>query len=54
MADVEDKLDIERVSNLIMGFGWRITKQETLPDRLILTVEKTREPTVEEQAGVPA
>lgn len=38
-----DRLEIERVGNLITGFGWRIVKQEFTEDKIILQVEKQRE-----------
>lgn len=53
MAEVEDKLDIDRVSNLVTGFGWRITKTETTTDRLILTLEKNRTPGPGEETAPP-
>lgn len=43
MPDVPDELEIERVRNLIVGFGWEISKQEVFDDRVELTVVKKRE-----------
>lgn len=52
MAPVSDELEIERVRNLISGFGWVITKQELKTDRIILTVEMERaSKEVDESAG---
>jgi len=46
-----DKLEIERLNNLITGFGWRIMKQEFTEDKIKLSLEKDRAPGVE--AGGP-
>ena len=42
-----DKLEIDRLSNLITGFGWVITKQEFTTDKIIISLEKPRAPGVE-------
>jgi len=42
-----DKLEIDRINNLITGFGWRITEQKFTEDKIILSVEKDRAPGVE-------
>ena len=42
MPDVPDELEIERLKNLITGFGWAISKTELKTDRIILTIEKKR------------
>lgn len=52
MAEVPDELEVERVKNLISGFGWEISKQEILTDRLVLTIDRKREtPAADESAG---
>lgn len=53
MGEVEDKLEVDRVSNLITGFGWRIVKQETLADELELTIRKNRTPSTESESAPP-
>lgn len=47
MAIERDTVELERLRNLIVGFGWNITKQEFTEDRIITTVEKPRGPGVE-------
>ena len=47
MAVDRDKLDIDRLSNLIVGFGWRVKKQEFTEDKIVISVEKDRAPGVE-------
>ena len=42
MADVSVELEIERLRNLIVGFGWAISKQEFLDDRIRVSLEKKR------------
>jgi len=53
MVDPErDRLEIDRVGNLIRGFGWSIAKQEFTEDKIIVQIEKSRAPGVEvEEAG---
>lgn len=34
------RLEIERLINLITGFGWEKTKEEKTPEKLIVTIEK--------------
>lgn len=53
MAEEVDQMEIERVRNIVNGFGWRITKQELLTDRIVLTVEKNRTASAETEAGSP-
>jgi len=42
-----DRLDIERLGNLVTGFGWKIKKQEFTDDKIIVVLEKSRAPGVE-------
>ena len=42
-----DKLEVDRLSNLITGFGWKIIKQEFTEDKIKLELEKDRAPKVE-------
>ena len=41
-----DRLEIDRVGNLITGFGWSIKKQEFTDEKIIITIEKSRAPGV--------
>jgi len=43
MAEVPDELEIERLRNLVVGFGWKVTATEIKTDRVVLTVELERE-----------
>jgi len=53
MVDLErDRLEIDRVGNLVKGFGWNIIKQEFTEEKIIITMERSRAPGVEvEKAG---
>ena len=44
METIQRTLEVERVSNLVMGFGWHITEVKTDGDKLVLTMEKTIPP----------
>jgi hypothetical protein len=43
----QDRLEIDRLGNLISGFGWKISKQEFTDDEIIVTIKKSRAPGVE-------
>jgi len=43
VAEIPDDLEIERLRNLVIGFGWVVVKTETKTDRIVLTVELERE-----------
>jgi len=43
VAEIPDDLEIERLRNLVIGFGWVVTKTELKTDRIVLTVEMERE-----------
>jgi len=43
VAEIPDELEVERLRNLVAGFGWVISKVELKTDRIILTVELLRE-----------
>ena len=43
MAEIPDNLEIERLTNLVVGFGWVLVKTETKTDRIVLTLEMERE-----------
>ena len=53
MVDPErDRLEIDRLGNLIRGFGWNVAKQEFTEEKIIVTIEKKRAAGVEvEEAG---
>jgi len=40
---IPDELELERLRNLIVGFGWEITKQEFKTDRIEVAIELKRE-----------
>jgi len=40
---VPDDLELERIRNLISGFGWVVVKQEFTPDRIEVVIELKRE-----------
>lgn len=40
MPEYPKELEVERVTNLVRGFGWEVTKQEVIGEELFLTVKK--------------
>ena len=42
MVEVRDELEVERLRNLVVGFGWAISKQEFLAEKIVMTLEKPR------------
>lgn len=53
MAEVEDKLQVERLGNLTQGFGWKITNQEFTEDKIIIRLERSRTPAGESTSPGP-
>lgn len=47
MAIKRDNIELERLGNLIQGFGWNIVKQEFTDDKILVSLEKNRAPGVE-------
>ncbi len=37
-----DELDIDRISGLLDGFGWKVKRTEIKPDKLEIEIEKDR------------
>lgn len=42
-------MEVERVMNLVRGFGWEKTKEEVLEDKVVIQIEKSSP--VAEEAG---
>lgn len=42
------KIEIERIVNLVSGFGWKKTEEKVSTDKVTLTLEKEITPTEEE------
>lgn len=40
MPEYPKELEIERVMNIVRGFGWESVKQEVVGQELILTIKK--------------
>jgi len=40
MPEYPKEIEIERVTNLVHGFGWEIVKQEIIGQELFLTMKK--------------
>ena len=40
MPEYPKEIEVERIVNLIRGFGWEKTREEIVGDKLILTIEK--------------
>lgn len=43
MPMIQQTLEIERVVNLVRGFGWEKTREEIKDGKIILTIEKPLE-----------
>lgn len=41
-----DRLEIDRLGNLISGFGWKIVKQEFTDEKMMVEIEKPLDPGV--------
>lgn len=53
MAEPEDSIAVERVKNLISGFGWSVDAQQMQTDRIVLTISKSRTPAEETESASP-
>lgn len=51
MAVDQARIEIDRINNLIRNFGWDVSKQEILKDKIILTIQKPV--SIPALAGVP-
>ena len=43
MPEYPIPLEVERVVNLVIGFGWKKVKEEVVGNRVIVTIEKEME-----------
>ena len=52
MSLENQRLEIERIENLIGNFGWTIVKQELIENKVVVTISRDAEPPeVELSAG---
>ena len=42
MEAQKNRLEVDRIRNLIQGFGWSVSKQEDTDDEIILTIKRKR------------
>lgn len=42
MFELEPTLEVDRIRNLIINFGWKIAKQKIEDDEITLTIVKER------------
>jgi len=35
-----NRLEIERIRNLVTGFGWKMTEERVTEDKILVTMEK--------------
>ena len=54
MPEMPVKLEVERLHNLITGFGWNIQKQEVTTDKIELTIVKSVAVPESAEAAEPA
>lgn len=54
MATDRNRLEFERIRNLVRGFGWEVTKEEITDDKLIMTLTKGRVVEMAGTEGLPA
>jgi len=52
MAEYTVELEVERVMNLVRGFGWEKTKEEIVDDEIHITIKK-KTPAAAEAAPPP-
>lgn len=52
MSTIIARIEVDRVISLVRIFGWMLTKQEILEDKIILTIEKTRPVSIFDDEGV--
>jgi len=48
MAEERDRLEVERLTNLVQGFGWKEIKREETDQKIIVTLERAKTVTVTE------
>ena len=53
MADVEDRLEVDRLTNLVQGFGWRVQRQDFESDMIRVTLVKNRTASAETEGASP-
>jgi len=46
-------LEIDRLTNLVQGFGWKVVKHEVTEDKILVSLEKTKIVSEETEAAVP-
>jgi len=42
MAIDKNRLEFERIRNLVQGFGWEVKKEEVQDDQIVMTLAKKR------------
>lgn len=53
VPDVDNRIEVDRIVNLTQGFGWKLTRQEFLTDKIIVQLEKSVPVSTEGEAGGP-
>ena len=53
MMEISNKIEIDRITNLVLNFGWSKAKEEITDSDLILTFKKTRTQPIPEEAVGP-
>lgn len=48
MKEALIRIEIERIVNLVAGFGWKKTEEKVEPNKVSMTLTKEVAPTVEE------
>jgi len=48
MKEALIRIEIERIVNLVAGFGWKKTEEKVSPDKVSITLTKDVPPTIEE------
>lgn len=54
MAGMTAKLEVDRLNNLITGFGWTVQKQEFIDGQIVITIVKTVAVPESAEAAEPA
>lgn len=42
MAVDQNRLEVERIRNLVTGFGWELIKEEITDEDIVITMKKKR------------
>jgi len=53
MSNMEPTLEIERVTNLVGAFDWKLVKQEITENEIVLTISRPKKSSLTEKPSIP-